>query len=305
MIPQTQYGNILRIRPSGTSPLLLPANTHKQLIVIDFEYANANTPGLEFANHFTEWCYNYHDENTPWRCNATGYPTAEEQSRFIRAYVQHKPGFEVQTPRMLPTDMIDSETTSRPTSAAGEKRPGPTQSISNFMLDARAPPSTQATTPTTSYFSLGSSAGGPEQTDTSEIEEAQMRALLKQAREWRMANSALWIFWGIVQAKVPGMPLFGTEEAVEIVGGELEPRESADVKSHQTSVQTPINGDDVDGVDESDAEGGEEATEEEFDYLAYARDRAMFFWGDAVTLGFVKLEDLPADVRRDIKIVEC
>jgi hypothetical protein len=38
--------------PEGESPLLLPANQHKQLVVIDFEYANANVPGLEFANHF-------------------------------------------------------------------------------------------------------------------------------------------------------------------------------------------------------------------------------------------------------------
>jgi thiamine kinase-like enzyme len=49
---QTQYGNILRMAPEGESPLLLPANQHKQLVVIDFEYANANLPGLEFANHF-------------------------------------------------------------------------------------------------------------------------------------------------------------------------------------------------------------------------------------------------------------
>ncbi|KAL8866509.1 MAG: hypothetical protein Q9174_006263, partial [Haloplaca sp. 1 TL-2023] len=41
-----------RIEPEGKSPLLLPANEHKQLIVIDFEYASANSPGLEFANHF-------------------------------------------------------------------------------------------------------------------------------------------------------------------------------------------------------------------------------------------------------------
>lgn len=27
-------------------------NEHKQLVVIDFEYANANPPGFEFANHF-------------------------------------------------------------------------------------------------------------------------------------------------------------------------------------------------------------------------------------------------------------
>ena len=49
---QTQYGNLLRLEPSGESPLLLPANEHKQLVVIDFEYASANLPGLEFANHF-------------------------------------------------------------------------------------------------------------------------------------------------------------------------------------------------------------------------------------------------------------
>lgn len=49
---QTQYGNLLRLEPSEESPLLLPANEHKQLVVIDFEYASANTPGFEFANHF-------------------------------------------------------------------------------------------------------------------------------------------------------------------------------------------------------------------------------------------------------------
>lgn len=41
--------------PEGESPLLLPANQHKQLVVIDFEYANANLPGLEFANHFVRY----------------------------------------------------------------------------------------------------------------------------------------------------------------------------------------------------------------------------------------------------------
>lgn len=42
----------MRMVPEGESPLMLPANKHKQLVVIDFEYANANLPGLEFANHF-------------------------------------------------------------------------------------------------------------------------------------------------------------------------------------------------------------------------------------------------------------
>lgn len=38
--------------PTHQSPLLLPANEHKQLVVIDFEYASPNVRGLEFANHF-------------------------------------------------------------------------------------------------------------------------------------------------------------------------------------------------------------------------------------------------------------
>lgn len=40
------------MEPSHESPLLRPENVHKQLVVIDFEYASANTPGIEFANHF-------------------------------------------------------------------------------------------------------------------------------------------------------------------------------------------------------------------------------------------------------------
>lgn len=57
---QTQYGNILRMTPSGESPLLTAANQHKQLQVIDFEYANANMVGLEFANHFVRTSHNIH-----------------------------------------------------------------------------------------------------------------------------------------------------------------------------------------------------------------------------------------------------
>lgn len=41
--------------PEGDSPLLTPANEHKRLQVIDFEYANANMRGLEFANHFVSY----------------------------------------------------------------------------------------------------------------------------------------------------------------------------------------------------------------------------------------------------------
>ncbi len=59
-------------------------------------------------------------------------------------------------------------------------------------------------------------------------------------------------------------------------------------------------------------EGGEsagpddegEAEEEEFDYLGYAQERAMFFWGDVLQLGIVKREDLPRELLEKVKIVE-
>ncbi|GAM90824.1 hypothetical protein ANO11243_088690 [Dothideomycetidae sp. 11243] len=248
----TQYGNILRLLPSSTSPLLLPANSHKQLVVIDFEYANANTPGFEFANHFSEWCYNYHDESAPWRCSHNLYPSPEEQDRAIRAYVRHRPDFNVTTPQMTPVD---------------QRPPGPTQSISNFMLDARTPSSaTTEPSPKDPYAAQ---------------EDAQVAALMHHTRLWRMAASAQWVAWGIVQAKLPGMPTFGDEDEVE------------------AKPVSPSAGPVKDGNDEETP-----AEDEEFDYLAYARDRAMLFWGDALALGIVAEKDLPERVKADVKMLK-
>lgn len=42
----------------------------------------------------------------------------------------------------------------------------------------------------------------------------------------------------------------------------------------------------------------------EFDYLAYAQDRVIFFWGDALQLGIVKREDLPSALLQRIKTVD-
>jgi len=47
-----------------------------------------------------------------------------------------------------------------------------------------------------------------------------------------------------------------------------------------------------------------EEEEEEFDYLGYAQERAMFFWGDVLQLGIVKREDLPKELLDNVKIVE-
>lgn len=312
---QAQYGNILRLTPSGESPLLLPQNEHKRLVVIDFEYANANPPGLEFANHFTEWCYNYHDPNAPYACNTKLYPTLEEQERFIKAYVTHRPNLPGSTPGtpLLPPAM--------PSSGGGSSM------ISSFMLDARSPINTSASAPNLTQSQ-----------DWVKDEEARLKAirreveyLLWETRLWRLSNSAQWVMWGVMQAKIPGLPveLGGSEECVD----------SPEVKELQLPDSGFVDGDtaavdvaraQVDGVVESreaslelgtdprspeverlaEAEKDKrpedvaEAEEEAFDYLGYARERALFFWGDAVGLGIVKREELPESLRREIRVVE-
>ena len=271
---KTQYGNILRIRPDDEkSPLLQAANKHKQLVVIDFEYAAANVPGLEFANHFTEWMYNYHDPVTSHICNAPRYPTVEEQRRFVKAYVDHRPRFPTasNTPRLLAQDSGSSAVdtpTLRPrrsgsiSSAGNTPSLGPTtssSSIVDFMLDARVPQGEWTAT----------ERAREEQSDH------QARELLEEARLWRPANSAMWVAWGLVQAKVPGL-----EENASTNGG-----------------SAPLLGDGM-------LEAEEEMGVDEFDYLSYAQDRALFFWGDVVQMGLVKPEELPETLRARLKIVE-
>ncbi|OAA61646.1 choline/ethanolamine kinase [Niveomyces insectorum RCEF 264] len=277
----TQYGNILRIRPDEKSPLLQPANEHKQLVVIDFEYAGANPPGVEFANHFTEWMYNYHDHAVPHHCHATRYPAPEQQRRFLRAYVDHRPEGSGRGPTTTTTLALSSSSST----LAGTQPPSPAQaptqpqaqppssvhaasaasSIVDFMLDARSPP------------------GGwvEEERRREESVERQVEALQAEARLWRAANSAQWVAWGIVQAKVPGMPpLPGAGD------------DGGDANGETT------------GADDSDGEAVNGSHEEEFDYLGYAQERALFFLGDCVQAGLVSPDELPADVRRRVKLVD-
>ncbi|EME47978.1 hypothetical protein DOTSEDRAFT_42271 [Dothistroma septosporum NZE10] len=265
----TQYGNILRMTPSGESPLLLPANTHKQLVVIDFEYANANTRGLEFANHFTEWCYNYHDERKPYAFNSAWYPTPEEQDRFLRAYVSHRPQDGLSTPKMGPS------TPSSDASTPPVKRA--TSSISDFMLDARQPPGHRHN-------------AAKEEESTKAAEDLEIARLADETRIWRLANTAQWVAWGIVQAKVPGMPDFDPDSPTSELTDGTEPE---DLLGERAEEYRQL----------AEEQAGEEEEDEEFDYLGYAQHRALFFWGDAVQMGFVRSEDLPEETRSKLKTV--
>lgn len=120
-----------------------------------------------------------------------------------------------------------------------------------------------------------------------------------------MANSAQWVAWGIVQAKVPGLDEAlksryqpatpsslllqrGTTVASETASSNEGPRKEKGGKRDEQEV------DDEEGNDDDG----------EFDYLAYAQDRATFFWADALQLGIIKRDDLPTSLLEMIKTVE-
>ncbi|KAF1844377.1 kinase-like protein [Cucurbitaria berberidis CBS 394.84] len=300
----TQYGNILRMEPEGESPLLLPANQHKQLVVIDFEYANANLPGLEFANHFTEWTYNYHDAEGAWRCKTKYYPTVEEQHRFIRAYLLHNPSYKSQggytsnptTPHLGPLPSSGSTTALTATAAPS--------TISAFMLDSRAPPGEKH------------SSYQEQEAQAERKTEEECRRLMAETKLWRLANSAMWVAWGIVQAHIPGMPDFeaesnnagtdksATKDELESTTAEVQAEAEEEEKNGLVSPEKAEEKGDAKVQTEQETDLFKSQDEEEFDYLAYAHDRAMFLWGDALRMGIVKAEELPEELHKKLKIVE-
>lgn len=164
-----------------------------------------------------------------------------------------------------------------------------TGSVNSFVLDSRAPPS--------SYLE--------EESVRKHAVEDEVDRLVHETRIWRMANSAQWVAWGIVQAKVPGL-----DEALKSRYQPATPS-SLLLQRGTTSVASgTTSSDEGPRKEEGEKGGGQEQEEEEndddgeFDYLAYAQDRALFFWGDALQLGIVKREDLPTPLLERIKIVE-
>ncbi|KAG6910585.1 hypothetical protein DXG01_009536 [Tephrocybe rancida] len=79
----TQYGNLLRLQhPKDT------IDEHRQIIVVDFEYASPNPASFDIANHFHEWTANYHSL-TPHLLDPSRYPTFDERRNFYIAYLGH------------------------------------------------------------------------------------------------------------------------------------------------------------------------------------------------------------------------
>lgn len=277
-----------------------PENEHKQLIVIDFEYAAANLPGFEFANHFTEWAYNYHDATASHACNTHLYPTPEEQQRFLKAYVEHRAKFHPSTNGALPDQEDVAPSATALASPSGGQTPS--SSIVEFMLDARVPP-----------------GGWKEQERrATELSEHKIRELAREAKLWRAMNSAQWVAWGIVQAKIDGfsdneapVPATagggggGSSRGDDNAAEGATPRPPASPASSEGTVRAEDEQQD-EGAAAQRAGGSSSSNDEEegFDYLSYAHDRALFFWGDVVRMGLIQLEELPAGLRERVKMVE-
>ncbi|KAG8220034.1 choline kinase cytoplasm [Butyriboletus roseoflavus] len=78
----TQYGNILKL----TGKLAEGMPEHRQLVVVDFEYASPNPLAFDIANHFHEWTADYHS-STPHLLDLSRYPTAQQRRNFYQAYL--------------------------------------------------------------------------------------------------------------------------------------------------------------------------------------------------------------------------
>jgi choline kinase len=224
------------------------------------------------TSYQTEWCYNYHDPEKSWACNTRAYPTPEEQRRFISAYVYHHSqvgGGGVSAISPLTTPDIQPSSISTPR-------------LAPFSLDAPA-----------MSLSAGSLLSEPDNRLQEETLEAEVQHLMRQTRLWRVANSAQWVAWGIVQAKVPGMEEAAAAAAVDKNGTTTE----STTENSLPFVATDPNPTDI-TVDIPAAAATED---DEFDYLAYAQDRALFFWADLLSMGLIREDELPEELLGRVK----
>lgn len=158
-------------------------------------------------------------------------------------------------------------------------------SIGEFLLDSR--------TPGGSMLSLGESSYTEEEARREQETDRHVEELLKEVRIWRVANSAQWVAWGIVQAKVPEL-----DEKSPVVEGAAGTEEPVFIGEPERPGKPDQRPEGPDSMEEAENE------EDEFDYLGYAQERARFFWGDVVGLGLVAKEELPEELVRNLKVVE-
>jgi choline kinase len=132
-----------------------------------------------------------------------------------------------------------------------------------------------------------------------EAKRREIERLRWETRAWRGVNSAQWVMWGIVQAKVPGMPAFKDIQSPYLAARDEKTEEDTDI----TPTLTAKDGEAKDTVVE-EAGDSEDEEDEEFDYLKYAFERARFFWGDILALGVMREDEIPEDVRALARVLD-
>ena len=173
-------------------------------------------------------------------------------------------------------------------------------SISEFLLDSRTPGGSA------SNLDLAHSNYAEDEKRREADTEHQVEELIKETRIWRIANSAQWVAWGIVQAKVPELDDSGDKENKKLLTSAQREDYANGCAKAQDKRPEGLKAEALLSGENPSAKEAEQLDEEEedFDYLGYAQERAMFFWGDVVGLGLVKKEELPERLVKGLKFVE-
>lgn len=133
-------------------------------------------------------------------------------------------------------------------------------------------------------------SNAPDKAVYEETIEMEIQHHLRQTRLWRVANSAQWVAWGIVQAKISAMEeeekLNAAKNDASVVTGD-NTNNNHKLESVAEETTTP-----------TETEHGDD---DEFDYLAYAQDRALFFWGDVLSMGLIRENELPSELLDSVK----
>lgn len=133
----------------------------------------------------------------------------------------------------------------------------------------------------------------------------EVQRLMRETQMWRIANSAQWVVWGILQATMPGLSEAdcGTGEGQADGESKVEFKVPESLKEGQGS--DPLDAEAKRAAEDAHDKRPEdhEEAEEEFDCLAYSRDRALFFWGDCLQMGLVREGDLGEELASAVKIV--
>jgi choline kinase len=250
-----------------------------RLTVIDFEYAGANPPAYDIANHFCEWMYDYHHPERSYATDEHKFPTLEERINLLNSYVKYVPGST--TPHLGPT-AATAATGSVPVTAGSVNT------------------TTTTTTTTTSSSGSGSGLSGRSHSVVSlSVAELphQVIRLYNETVYWRSVSCIFWILWAIIN-RGGISSLTKTEEGNQSEG---------DVKFEygpNGELYKITNSDTPDASTGSDEEFIQPTLDDEFDHLKYALGKAGVLVGDMLQFGILKEDNIEDEKKTDIKYID-